>query len=463
VREEGKAQDLLLVGPPLSGCSTLAARLKATMSLPYPILRLNEVVKAVLGYKGHVAAELRRAVGEPTPSELKKLEAHMTALRERLAATKTALEAAMKAKPKGKGKGPQEPPAEQAEVERVEKEIAEATAGRGVTPELLASVLQLRLRQPDAARGCIIDGLDCEYMPREAAAEAVKAACKNLATLHLDLAQADYSARLQKMEQGASATIEAYDKQLQEQQQLLQMTEVMMEEGEEEGDETSHTANRSPPRAASRASSRSAVSSVATHKSQPPGPPAISAEAYEQAQALKASIAELLDPTSKKAAAGRAAQFFAELPVLLEKLTPPPPPEQPPQPEVPQQAAAEASEQGQEGAAEPVEAAPAPPALPSYPILVTLAQGVTQTLEESLKALLAAMPVPLVPIPGPFDLEIPKARTYMILSRPGARPMRKPAKSCFSISKPEYSRKVRTERRTLALYEHAHYDLLSGI
>ena len=94
VRDEGKAQDLLIIGPPITGKTSLAWALHER--LPYPIVTLDDAIGQCLKMRTPLGAQLRHALGRWTKKERDALDDALSAIRGQVTAARTALEAVMK-------------------------------------------------------------------------------------------------------------------------------------------------------------------------------------------------------------------------------------------------------------------------------------------------------------------------------------------------------------------------------
>lgn len=94
VRDEGKAQDLLIIGPPFTGKTSLASALHR--KLTYPVVCLDDAIDQCLKMRSPLGAEIRHATDKQTQKEQAALMAIVTPLKEQLASARAALEVALK-------------------------------------------------------------------------------------------------------------------------------------------------------------------------------------------------------------------------------------------------------------------------------------------------------------------------------------------------------------------------------
>ncbi|CAM9222413.1 unnamed protein product, partial [Heterosigma akashiwo] len=171
-RSEGRAQDAVVVGPPLSGKSTVAWRLGEKYG--YPVLTVDGVLAAAAGVRSDLGAAVRAATGrfateEERAAHAARVGALEAAVAEEAAQRAAAAEEAAKAKKKKKGQEEEEAPEPPSAAEL---ELARLRAG-GVSAEVLRAALEWRLGEADCGRGAVVDSWDSGFCSADVAAEAL--------------------------------------------------------------------------------------------------------------------------------------------------------------------------------------------------------------------------------------------------------------------------------------------------
>lgn len=407
VREEGKAHDILLLGPPLSGKTIAAQALRSKYG--YPVLTLDSIVEDGLLIRNDLGKEVRHALGKHTSVERVKVDESLALLQDQLKKSKAALEAALKAKkPK---KGATEPPPEQAEVDRVEREIAEIQGGTGLTGDFFRNLFLQRFKNLDVGRGVILDSLDSRYIKAESACEILIDLLPNLVTVELSSGEASYVSHLLSLREKASKTSKDYEAQ---ESAAYALKQVVAENTEAE----------QPKREDTPLTQTSHLSSIVEEQIRP-AVPLIKPEENEEAKKILSTLQVLLngDELQPKETDNSYWKHVAELPGVLEKLRKPAPP-----------------------APEPADTSPAPEPAEDG---TAAENALLQTLDEStlrvnvdevrekdalLNAIMSRVPSPLVPLPDPNDLPIPKAKMFLMRSRPIPR-LAGNTYTAFSISR----------------------------
>jgi hypothetical protein len=169
VRDAGKAYDVIVSGPVLSGKTTAAYALAQQHGLT--VLALDTLVEQAVCLRSQLGRKLRAALHRFTPTEHTQWAAAVTsmtaAVEAEQAAAAVAAAAAAAAAAKAAKKGGKAAanavvaPPTTTEIGPVETEYNKLVTQQGVSSELLLELLQWRLSLADCERGVVIDSAQC--------------------------------------------------------------------------------------------------------------------------------------------------------------------------------------------------------------------------------------------------------------------------------------------------------------
>jgi len=200
VRMEGKAQDVIIVGPPLSGKSTVAYHIGKKYT--YPVLTLNTILLDAMKMRSDLGlalrcATLRFASEREATVQAEKMEQLKAQVEAERAEKERALEESSKTKKKNKQQGEVEdkpPSPSPAELELLKMQTT------SIDSELLQEAVEWRLQELDCERGAVIDSLNCDFAPPEIAAEAVAKAMPKATLISLGfVSKEQYTERMSRL------------------------------------------------------------------------------------------------------------------------------------------------------------------------------------------------------------------------------------------------------------------------
>ena len=145
-------QDILVVGPPLSGVTSVAHKLSKKLQLP--VRKIDQMLQDVGRTSGPEGSTVRRCTGAMTEIEAQSVQEQQDALLAAAEASKKAADDAFRADKKNKGK---EPPEELLQTPEVAAHQAFVASGM-LSVATLTALLKFRLSWEDAGYGMIVDG-----------------------------------------------------------------------------------------------------------------------------------------------------------------------------------------------------------------------------------------------------------------------------------------------------------------
>ncbi|GMH58813.1 hypothetical protein TrST_g5240 [Triparma strigata] len=193
-RSEKKATDFIFVGPPLSGKSTIAAKLSKQFS--YPIVTIDDTVDMLALKKSDLGRKVRASLGRQTASEEKSFSKRFAELEAAIEAEKEE-KAAAAAATKGKKKGKDD--AVEEEASPLELELKELKEPTGPNSALIGEVLKWRIDSLDCGFGSIMDGLQSKYVSVPQAATIMKDIMPDATMVEFTLNQEEYSKKMESL------------------------------------------------------------------------------------------------------------------------------------------------------------------------------------------------------------------------------------------------------------------------
>jgi hypothetical protein len=169
-RDEEKHQDIVLIGPPISGMSVLADHLSKSLHLPVKFI--DTLVEDVAGTTGNVGVFARRCTGKLTGSEAAEVSERENVLLAAAEQSKVDAEAAYQ-KSKNKKKGPT--PDEVFQTPEVAEYQKFVDSGK-LTLSTLAEIIKARVSWDDVGYGMIIDGVYSKYASTKLVLQALQEA-----------------------------------------------------------------------------------------------------------------------------------------------------------------------------------------------------------------------------------------------------------------------------------------------
>jgi hypothetical protein len=165
-RDEGKQQDIVVAGPPLIGCSSIADKLGKKLQLP--VRNVDTILQELVGTDGDYGILARRCLGLSTSYELidrrKEID---NALQCSVNSQRVVLESAKKERKKAKDPVPEIP------VTPESLSYSILVKDDTLNADNLARLIISRLSWSDAGQGIILDGLQSAYLKSADVAKAV--------------------------------------------------------------------------------------------------------------------------------------------------------------------------------------------------------------------------------------------------------------------------------------------------
>lgn len=177
-RDENLQQDILVISPPISGCTSVCAYLGKKLNLP--VMTIDEIFTDVMNTDSDISLRLRRALNRLNESELALIKEKEDALQ--ASADKSKAEAAEKFKKENK-KATSVPdevlatPEVQALVEFQKDDV--------LSVELFASIIQHRISWTDLGYGVIFDGITSLFADEVLLLRGLKASIDKLVVCSL--------------------------------------------------------------------------------------------------------------------------------------------------------------------------------------------------------------------------------------------------------------------------------------
>ena len=277
--------------------------------------------------------------------------------------------------------------------------------GSGTIDEaLLLQVLEWRLSKADTARGSIIDGLNNSYgVSGVLATRCLREAAPGIAMIQLDISQDDYIQLLKKVDNEAAFIMDLYAQQQSQQDGVAAAESLFGAATGTPGSETSLTRAISYVKQTSHISTASALSLPTSTKGTSSQP--IAAEACAMAEATRHLISQMYE--AETGTLKESLVYFSVLRDIVEAFE---------TPSVPiNEVISHVTEPG-----------------PSSPAMCLVYIQPDQPLSEMVNKALSSCPEPMVPLPLPNDVPIPRPKTYELLQRPVPRLGRSPPKT-FTI------------------------------
>lgn len=183
-RDEAKQQDIVVVGPPLSGVSTHAQQLSKKLQLVTKTV--DEIVEEVALTSDDLGGKARLLLNKMTEEEraaFQEEEERLFALSEQSKAE--AIEQYKKAKkiPKGKEK---DIPKEVSQTPQA-LEYDQFVAGKVASGDTIARIVSFRMQWNDVGYGLVLNGLKSKYFPKEAVMQGVHLALPSAVYVHLQV------------------------------------------------------------------------------------------------------------------------------------------------------------------------------------------------------------------------------------------------------------------------------------
>lgn len=181
-RDEGKHQDIVVAGPPLIGCTSIADKLGKKLQLP--VRNIDTIIQELAGTDGEYGILARRCLGLSTSYELidrrKEID---NALQCSVNSQRVVLESAKKERKKAKDPVPEIP------VTPESLSYSVLLKDDTLNTDNLARLITSRLSWSDAGQGIILDGLQSAYMKSADVAKAVASTYGIYSCLKFDLFQ----------------------------------------------------------------------------------------------------------------------------------------------------------------------------------------------------------------------------------------------------------------------------------
>lgn len=181
-RDEGKHQDIVVVGPPLIGCTSIADKLGKKLQLP--VRNIDTIIQELAGTDGEYGILARRCLGLSTSYELidrrKEID---SALQCSVNSQRVVLESAKKERKKAKDPVPEVP------VTPESLSYSILLKDDTLNADNLARMVTSRLSWSDAGQGIVLDGLQSAYLKSADVAKAVASTygtytCFNFDVMH---------------------------------------------------------------------------------------------------------------------------------------------------------------------------------------------------------------------------------------------------------------------------------------
>jgi hypothetical protein len=179
LRDSSMHQDIIVVGPPLSGVTTLANNLAKKLFVP--VKTLDELFLDVALSDCDEGIVARRVTNKSTENEIVELNAKMEALTAAAEQSKLDAVEAYKKEKKGKAK---EIPDEVYQTPQVQA-LNDYKQGLELTPDIIANILTFRLSWQDIGDGCILDGVFTKLFPMDMVLHALPKAFPGLIFAHI--------------------------------------------------------------------------------------------------------------------------------------------------------------------------------------------------------------------------------------------------------------------------------------
>lgn len=162
-RDDRQHQDIIVVGPPLSGVSTMAHHLSKKLQLN--LRKFDEILAEIALTGGDLGSTARRCTGTMSEKEASAVKEQETTLQEAADASKVAAEEEFKKDKKNKGKDIADFP----EVLQTEEVLAYEAfmAGGSLSVDTVAALISHRLSWKDSGYGFVFDSIVSEYASEE--------------------------------------------------------------------------------------------------------------------------------------------------------------------------------------------------------------------------------------------------------------------------------------------------------
>ena len=165
-RDEGKHQDIAVVGPPLVGCTSIAEKLGKMLQLP--VRDIDTILHELAGTDGEYGILARRCLGLSTSYELMDRRKEIdNALQCSVNSQRIVLESSKKERKKAKDPIPEIP------VTPESLSYSILVKDDTLNTDNLARMVTSRLSWSDAGQGIILDGLKSAYLKSADVAKAV--------------------------------------------------------------------------------------------------------------------------------------------------------------------------------------------------------------------------------------------------------------------------------------------------
>ena len=210
-RDDNQHQDIIVVGPPISGVTTMSNHLGKKLSLT--VSKFDAMLREVAQTDGEVGSIARRCSNSMSDAEKATVQEKEKQLLAAAAAAKEAAEAAFRGNKANKGKEPTAADLRTPEAQAVE----DFQASGKLSADIIAKIVVYRLSWVDAGWGFIIDSLVSDFTNEATLLQGLEKALPAaiVANIVLQGGSEQYEARIREMHAVKTAEIKRLGKSIQ--------------------------------------------------------------------------------------------------------------------------------------------------------------------------------------------------------------------------------------------------------